>query len=77
MDCGEGTSQAVKKCEFPECSLYPYRLGKNPNRKGVSKGTPENLKNYKKITVSKPDFQKDVASEHQTILNFENHGEKN
>ena len=35
FDCGEGTSLAVKNCEFPDCPLYKYRLGKNPARKGM------------------------------------------
>ncbi len=27
-DCGEGTIPAVKSCPHPECSLFPFRLGK-------------------------------------------------
>ncbi len=26
------TTQEVKTCDDPECPLFPYRLGKNPNR---------------------------------------------
>jgi hypothetical protein len=37
-DCGEGTALAIKNCEFPDCELYPYRFGKNPNRKGMGGG---------------------------------------
>ena len=33
--CGEGTAQAVSKCEFMDCSLFPYRRGENPNRSGL------------------------------------------
>jgi len=33
LGCGEGTSKAVNECEFTDCPLYAYRLGKNPNRK--------------------------------------------
>ena len=35
FDCGEGTAQSIKKCGFDSCSLYSYRNGKNPARKGV------------------------------------------
>jgi len=35
-DCGEGTMQAVRNCEFEgECSLYPFRMGTNPSRRGI------------------------------------------
>lgn len=33
LGCGEGTHKAVQKCQFTDCPLYPYRFGKNPNRK--------------------------------------------
>ena len=40
-DCGEN----AKKCEFPDCILYPYRTGHNPARKGIGgKGNPNWLK---------------------------------
>jgi len=35
LDCGDGTAQAVAKCEFPKCQLNPYRNGHNPARKGL------------------------------------------
>jgi hypothetical protein len=27
-----GSSKEVRLCNIPECSLFPYRLGKNPAR---------------------------------------------
>jgi hypothetical protein len=33
-DCGEGTAFAIRNCGFPDCPLYPYRLGTNPARAG-------------------------------------------
>lgn len=33
LSCSNGSSKEVKICVIPECPLYPYRLGKNPNRK--------------------------------------------
>jgi hypothetical protein len=32
LDCMGGSSKEVKLCNIPECSLYLYRLGKNPAR---------------------------------------------
>ena len=32
LDCCAGQFSEVKLCPVPSCSLYPYRLGKNPNR---------------------------------------------
>lgn len=36
LDCSGGSVSEVRNCEFTYCPLYPYRLGKNPNRKGNS-----------------------------------------
>lgn len=33
LDCCCSSSEEVKQCAIPECSLYPYRLGKHPNIK--------------------------------------------
>lgn len=43
LDCCCGQSFEVKMCTCTECPLYPYRLGKNPNRKGI--GGKPNLSN--------------------------------
>lgn len=32
LDCCCGSSQEVKLCEIHDCALYPFRLGKNPNK---------------------------------------------
>jgi hypothetical protein len=32
LDCMGGSSKEVKLCNIPECSLFAYRLGKNPAR---------------------------------------------
>jgi hypothetical protein len=36
LECGEPGWKAVKDCEHTACSLYPYRLGKNPNRRELT-----------------------------------------
>lgn len=33
LDCCAGSSKEIRLCPIKDCSLYPYRLGKNPNRK--------------------------------------------
>ena len=30
-----GSSKEVAICTVPDCPLYIYRFGKNPNRKGI------------------------------------------
>lgn len=32
LDCCCNMANEVKLCPITECSLYPYRMGKNPNR---------------------------------------------
>jgi len=33
LECSGGSSNEVKLCVIPDCRLYPFRLGKNPNVK--------------------------------------------
>jgi hypothetical protein len=33
IDCCGGVMYQVRECGCSDCSLYPYRMGKNPNRK--------------------------------------------
>lgn len=33
LDCSGGSSEEVRQCVIPDCPLYPFRLGKSPNRK--------------------------------------------
>ena len=41
LDCMCGQTYEVKLCPCTDCSLYPFRLGKNPHRAGI--GTTANL----------------------------------
>jgi len=34
LDCCGGSHKEVKLCVSPKCSLFPFRLGHNPNRGG-------------------------------------------
>lgn len=33
IDCSAGSMKEVRECVMLDCPLYPYRLGKSPNRK--------------------------------------------
>lgn len=35
LDCCVGQAQEVRLCPVHDCPLYPYRMGHNPNRKGM------------------------------------------
>ena len=35
LDCCCGQMAEVKLCPCEDCALYPYRMGNNPNRKGI------------------------------------------
>jgi len=32
LECSGGSYRDVRECLIPECPLYPFRMGKNPNR---------------------------------------------
>lgn len=34
LDCCCGQANEVKLCACTDCTLFPYRMGKNPTRKG-------------------------------------------
>lgn len=34
LNCSCGSSNEVSLCVIEDCPLFPYRFGKNPNRKG-------------------------------------------
>jgi len=34
-DCSCRQTKEVRLCPDTECTLYPYRFGKNPSRKGI------------------------------------------
>ena len=33
IDCSGGCKKEVRLCVIPDCPLYPFRFGTNPNRK--------------------------------------------
>lgn len=44
LECSAHSPYEVKMCLNESCSLHPYRLGKNPSRKGIG-GNPNLSKN--------------------------------
>jgi hypothetical protein len=34
--CSGNSLSEVRKCEAEECPLYRYRMGRNPDRKGIA-----------------------------------------
>ena len=44
LECSSGSSNEVKNCIITDCPLYPYRLGKNPKRKGMGNSNNFNKK---------------------------------
>lgn len=37
LDCMCGSVYEVSKCPSDDCSLFPYRFGHNPARKGIGR----------------------------------------
>jgi len=37
LDCSSGQTSEVRNCLMPECALYSFRFGKNPQRSGKGK----------------------------------------
>ena len=35
IDCCAGNKAEVARCEIQSCALWPFRMGRNPNRAGV------------------------------------------
>lgn len=42
LDCSGGSKKEVRECIIQDCPLYPFRLGKNPNRKLKKNGVSTN-----------------------------------
>jgi len=40
LDCCNWQAYEVTHCTRTQCELYPYRMGHNPNRKGVGPKNP-------------------------------------
>jgi len=55
LDCSTFRVSEVRGCRMVDCSLYPYRMGKNPNRKGIGgKGFFQKGISYQKDSTELP-----------------------
>ena len=41
LDCCCGSAKEVRLCPAPDCPLYLFRYGHNPNRKGAGNPAPQ------------------------------------
>lgn len=44
LDCCVGQIEEVRQCPIEDCSLYPFRFGKNPFRQKVERNLTEEQK---------------------------------
>ncbi len=54
LDCMGGSAKEVRLCNIPECSLFPYRLGKNPARARKENHVKRNALFVKNTIVERP-----------------------
>jgi len=54
LECSGGHVMVIKNCITEDCSLFPYRFGTNPKRKGISGGSG----NFSKREFLKPESLK-------------------
>ena len=40
LDCAGHQAKEVRDCLIRTCALWPFRMGKNPNRKGLGPRLP-------------------------------------
>ncbi len=52
LDCVCFQPSEVRKCPAKECPLWPFRMGRNPNRAGIGGGFPAG--NQKEETATEP-----------------------
>ena len=49
LDCCCQQPTEVRDCHIKTCTLWPFRMGKNPNRAGIGNSRPkvDHLKNHR------------------------------
>lgn len=52
MDCSNYQPSEIRTCEITDCALWPYRMGKNPARKGKGGDIRKMRARGRKIPVS-------------------------
>ena len=56
LDCCRSQAAEVRQCPVTDCSLWPFRFGKNPNLKGVVRGASARAAKVKQ--ANRPSFAK-------------------
>lgn len=46
LECSNQSPSEVRECPIPDCPLYQFRFGKNPNRKGIGPRLNKNDKGH-------------------------------
>ena len=65
IDCCNNNPKEATLCSGTDCPLHPYRLGKNPNRKGV--GVHSNIRNRSVIAKMIQDAAPaEIGEKHRT-----------
>lgn len=60
LDCMCDSAQEVRLCPCQDCPLYPYRMGRNPNRKGMG-GNIKALSTEKSDSACEPETSEDAG----------------
>ena len=63
LECQGQSPKEVRLCLAVQCALHPYRMGKNPNRKGIAPN--KEVLNQKTQVDSKETSEKGHLNEHQ------------
>lgn len=63
LDCCCGQVNEVKLCSCPDCSLHPYRLGKNPNIKLTDEQRAARAAHFKNKPSQQGNFERLAPSE--------------
>ena len=52
LECSGNSKKELRECVINNCPLYPYRMGKNPNRKGIKNNGSSNVLQQKNEQMS-------------------------
>lgn len=71
LDCSGWSRTEVELCPLTECSLYPFRLGKNPFRAKVTRNLTDEQREalrerMKEVRAKNPIFKNRTATDHES-----------
>lgn len=72
LDCCCGQYKEVELCPCVDCSLYPYRFGKNPNIKLTDEQRAARAARFKKSPSQQGDFEGVAAPTGNYISQLQN-----